>query len=103
MPPLKHGAYLIELLHDAGTMSTSDGIARSLTWMDLQAWNQLSGTQLTPWECETIRAASAAYARTYNAASDPNCPQPMAPAMDEAKRAAVSSGLKNGLRNRAKG
>ena len=99
MPLLECGHYLIDLLHDAGTVTYNDGIAKRLSWSELKAWCDLTGLRLCPFESATIMMLSAAYADMLNEATDPNCPSPMLPKMTQSKREQVAIGLKNALRS----
>ncbi len=54
MPDVKRGLYLVELLHDAGTISYNEGVARRLSWSELKAWSDFVGYDLDSWEASTI-------------------------------------------------
>ena len=99
MPRLDCGHYLIDLLHDAGTVAYNDGIAKRLLWSELKAWADLAGVKLCAFESATIMMLSAAYADMLNEATDPSCPSPMLPKMTQSKRKQVAIGLKNALRS----
>ena len=99
MPLLECGHYLIDLLHNAGTVTYNDGIAKRLSWSELKAWCDLTGLRLCPFESATIMMLSAAYADMLNEATDPNCPSPMLPKMTQSKREQVATDLKSALRS----
>ncbi len=102
MPTLTSGLYLINLLHEAGTISYNDGIAKRLSWTELKAWADLSGYVLDSWEADTIMQLSLVYADMLNEATDPLCPMPMVRVMTQDKRAQVANSVKNALRSIAK-
>lgn len=102
MPDVKHGLYLIELLHEAGTISYNEGVARRLSWSELKAWSDFVGYDLDSWEASTIMLLSACYAEISNEATTNDCPMPCQPKMTEDRRKAVSMNIKNALRSIAK-
>lgn len=102
MPELKHGHYLIELLHDAGTIAYNEGVARRLSWVELKSWADFVGYELDSWEASTIMQLSACYAETSNEGQQIDCPMPCQPTMTEDRRKSVSMNIKNALRSIAK-
>lgn len=102
MPTVDSGLYLIDLLHNAGTMSFNEGVARRLSWVELKAWSDFVGYTLDSWEATTIMQLSACYAEMSNDAMQIDCPMPCQPTMTEDRRKAVSMNIKNALRSIAK-
>lgn len=83
------------LFHGAGgAMQTGMGLI-PLTWQEIDAWARATSYNetLSPWELETIKRMSDAYASEYNRASDPKRPQPYKPVVYEIEidRAAVAA------------
>lgn len=68
--------YLLQALFTAGPISPSAMGTGPLTWVELQAWNDATGAQCTPWELETIRYLSQVYAAESNRARDPTAAPP---------------------------
>lgn len=85
MPPLDGGHHLIDWLHNAGTISQAAmGGAGGLTWLELKAWSDLSGNDLTGWEADTVMHLSRTYAATLAESSDPHYPAPFVPEIVDA-------------------
>lgn len=102
MPIVDSGLYLIDLLHNAGTMSFNEGVARRLSWVELKAWADFVGYTLDSWEASTIMQLSACYAEMSNDAMQSDCPMPCVPVLTDEHRKNVSSNIKNALRSIAK-
>lgn len=62
MPDLPAMEYLHELWVKAGRCSQTISGAASLGWSEIDAFNRLSGANLSPVEAETIRLMSEAFA-----------------------------------------
>jgi hypothetical protein len=67
---------LTEILFDAGPILQGGMGASPLTATELRAWQQGTGTRLTPWEFRTLRTLSSAYLSELQQASDPSRPPP---------------------------
>lgn len=100
MPPVYEGAYLIQLWHAAGTISTGGmGVAR-LSWPEIDGWlnvrNKIGDPKLLNWEVEIVRQLSEEYAGEYNLASDKDREPPyQTESLEDLDRAAVASKTKN--------
>lgn len=110
MPPTSEGHYLIQLWHNAGTVSSSGmGIGR-LTWQEIDGWlgvrDKIGDPKLLCWEVEIIRNLSEEYASEYNLASDKKREAPyQTEDLADLDRAAVANKTKNifaALRKNAK-
>jgi hypothetical protein len=93
--------YLVSFFYSAGSaMQTGMGLV-PLTWQEIDAWARRCGYNhsLSPFEAETIRKMSEAYAVQYAKASQRICPQPFSPRvdLDELDREAVSRKVANVL------
>ena len=74
MPELVGGEWLIGWLFEAGPLA-SDGMgARGLSWPELAAWRDCTGTPAGPWEMSALRRLSAVYAAAYHASQEADCP-----------------------------
>jgi hypothetical protein len=47
-----------------------------LSWSEIKAWQDLTGTDVEFWEAQLIRNLSVAYVAQYNLARDMNCAPP---------------------------
>ena len=84
--PLPHVAsWLLEAGPDKG-----DG---PLDWLDIKAWQELSGLELLPFEAALIRRMSIIYSNQKFRAAKPDCPMPFNLDRDrvEARRDAVAA------------
>lgn len=68
VPALKGAEYLIQMLFECGL--------DDLTWQDLEAWADLTGTPLNSWESQAIMAVSRAYMSAIREYSDNETPAP---------------------------
>lgn len=98
MPDVDEWIYLVDLLHEAGTCSFTDGTYKSLSWLELNAWMQATGYVLTSWESSAIMRLSIAYAQSFNAGRKEGCPMPMQANIGDERRKNVAEALKSGLR-----
>jgi hypothetical protein len=74
-PPLPVD-YMIDWLFEIGpSMAGSMGEA-PIGWVELEAWQGLTGVDLDPWEARTLRRLSRAYVAQRHLSEDPKCPEP---------------------------
>ena len=96
LPPLTHGAYLVEILFEIGPVKSGGmGGAVSLDEQDIYAWQVNQGIELTGWEARTIRTLSREYAFMLSEASEPTCPPPYVPQefIDAEKRRKIADAM----------
>jgi len=99
--------HMIELLQSVGFCSAGFNGAQQITWQELRAWQEATGSSLTPWESETIYRLSGAYASMLHQAKDPNCRQPFIEETEDqviARRKAVDDFFRmpSGIRPKSK-
>lgn len=76
MPAVDGAEYLIAYWEDIG-MAQIDGSGTSpLTATEIAAWQQITGTELLPWEFHVLREMSRAYLRQLHESEKPECPPP---------------------------
>ncbi len=75
MPPV-NTPYLIEFLLEIGPAIQHGGGAVPIGWLDLEAWQRLTGAELAPWEARLIRRLSHEYLAMIRDAEKPDCPPP---------------------------
>lgn len=95
--------YLIQSLYSAGpTNPAAMGGEIPLTWPELLAWNQATGSAYTGWELETMRYLSQVYAAQSAQSRQPNCPPPHAVAEVRVSDDQIKDAFRSlGKRNRA--
>lgn len=101
-PELPDGAeYLVSLFHSAGTATQTGMGLVPLSWQEIEAWVRCTGIEemVTPWELETVRRMSEAYASEYSQAYDPKRKQPYQPVVDmnEVDLQAIDNKVRLGL------
>lgn len=69
--------HMIDMLQSVGFCSPGFNGAQQIAWQELRAWQEATGSDLTPWEAETLYRLSGAYAAMLHKAKDPNCRQPV--------------------------
>ena len=67
MPDIEKEAYLIDLAYEVGFTTE---------WKELRAWQELTGTPLTPFEAKAIRYVGSEYANAYREFDGTNAPRP---------------------------
>lgn len=72
LPPVDAAGHLIGYLFEVGPSSAGEMI----TFQELEAWQNATGTRLTSWEAITLRKLSGAYLGELQAAEDPKRPAP---------------------------
>lgn len=97
-PPPVMAQHLVEYWREAGLTQAIAGSAVPLTSTELQAWQRMSGIDLTPWEYGTIRAMSRAYVSQLHESEAPDCPSPCAPELTEDMRVAAAQKMRRALR-----
>lgn len=98
-PPLAGEVrYLLEYLQALDYVEPGMAGPVRLSYREIEAWTQLSGVSLRPWEVTTLRAMSAEFAREIRAAEDPKHPAPWAPEPEQLDRKAVARRIKDALR-----
>lgn len=89
--------YLVEYLFEVGpTISTGMGPA-IIGWRDLQAWQELVGIDLEPWEARLLRKLSSAYLSQSLKSEKPDCPAPYV-SQQQIDREAVARRVGNAFR-----
>jgi len=82
LPKMGKEIYLVSLLYSAGTvLQTGSGII-GLSWQEIEAWQNVTGFQLYPWELQIIKNMSVAYASEYSKASSKDAEIPFSPFRD---------------------
>lgn len=76
MPPLDAGGYLIGYLFEAGPTMPGGMGSTVLSWAEITAWQERTGTPLQPWESRFLRRLSAEYLRQSRDAEKLDCPPP---------------------------
>ena len=97
MPPLEAGAYLVNILFEAGPVRPIGmGGLVSIDEIDLVAWQQNRDLRLTAWETKIIRRLSHIYASAAIDARDPKSRAPYITTpttMSDAQRQRISRAM----------
>lgn len=100
MPEVLGADYLVSLLNEVGPVDTNGMGVTPVGWTEMFHWIELTGLELSPWECLTIRELSQAYATEYSQSSDKNRPPPFSPeVISQTQRDKVSNMLGAFLRS----
>lgn len=75
MPPLLAAEHLVTRLFEVGPT----GGEEPLSFREMEAFTAMTGTTLTAWESQTLRALSSIYLAMSHKAIEPDCPPPYAP------------------------
>jgi hypothetical protein len=100
MPPLDGAEYIVFMLQEAGTMSTTGMGVVPLSWQEIDAWLRVTDFRPALWERLMVRELSEVYVNEFMQASDRNRPQPYVhqEEPEEINRDAVENKLINALR-----
>lgn len=74
--PHNPAPYLIEWLFEIGPTCAGSMGECPLTYLEMAAWQAVSGVELMPWEASLIRRLSAEYASMRHKAEEQSCPAP---------------------------
>lgn len=103
MPELNEEEYILGLWQEAGSVSSGGMGIAALSWQEIQAWINVTETELEMWEKLLIRRLSQEYCSEYSSASDVSRPAPFNHiVLEEINREALSNNLKEKLRGLAK-
>ena len=105
LPALDPGpaAYLLEFLYELGPMHFSSMGEVPIGYEQIDAWERVTGVDLSPWEASTLRKLSIAYAVEKSAGANPLAAAPggvyESPEDAVERRERVSQGLAQQLRS----
>jgi hypothetical protein len=75
MPP-NPAPHIISRLIEIGLTEAAGMGSAPVSWQSIQAWSQLTGTRLAPWEARLIRKLSLEYLAEGRRAESESCPPP---------------------------
>jgi len=67
LPDIQGAEYLVEMFNEVGA---------GVSWSDLLAWRDATGTVLTPGEALAVKDISAEYMAQLHRSLEPGCPSP---------------------------
>jgi hypothetical protein len=70
MPDPGPAAYLLEMSNSLGLAREGFHGASPVSYLEMQAWMQMSGLELTVWEAQTLREMSQAYCDALHGGRD---------------------------------
>lgn len=88
--PEVEAEYVIAYWQQCGMAGQGMSGPVGLTAVELNAWEQSMGVELSPWEHKVIREMSRAYVAALHGGEEPDAPPPYGAAVVEVDRAAVS-------------
>jgi hypothetical protein len=68
--------FIVAYMDEIGWYGIGANGITSLTWVDLNAWMQATGTRITPTECKLMLDLSRVYVSQYYESEYQNCPNP---------------------------
>jgi len=99
LPPIEHGAYLIDYLWEVGTAVSAGFGLSAVTFAELRAWQQCAGIDLQPWEVRILRLLSSDYVAESKRAEKPDSLAPYSNnTILEFDRAIVAKQVSNALK-----
>lgn len=100
MPVVLAGEHIIECLFAIGPTLASGLGPCSLTYQEINAYMQSTGTHLQPWEIKILRHLSNAYVSESYKSTDANCPPPWQPRdVSQENRDAISKKISDTMRS----
>ncbi len=94
MPPVDAASHLIDALFEVGPSIAGE----VLTFTEIQAWQNATGTPLNSWEATTLRRLSGEYLAERQAAEAPDRAPPYIQDLDQ-HRKNIAAGLKGVFRD----
>lgn len=96
--------HLLFFLSEIGYVESNGMALAPLSFREIQSWSELTKTNVTIFEVESIRRLSLAYVDQAKKAKDKNCPPPYSPdtLMTVDKRKNVDSFFRNLARKKTK-
>lgn len=76
LPQFEVAAYLVDYWRDVGSVNQGGYSPSPLSAAEIQAWQQMAGIRLNPWEFRIIREMSRAYLSYLHEAEEFECPAP---------------------------
>lgn len=97
LPDLNEAGYIVSLVNEAGTVSSSGMGISGLTWQEIESWLNVTGLSISTWEKLMVFKMSAAYASEYSSATAVDAPEPFAKIIDEGEldREVVANRIRN--------
>jgi hypothetical protein len=68
--------YILSWFNDVGEAQFTDSGLKPLSWAEIKAWQDLSGTSLDYWEAQLLRNMSLSYIAQYNSSQAEVCAPP---------------------------
>jgi hypothetical protein len=100
LPDISGGDHLLYWLREFGPFSTGPAGVEPVSFMEIQAWANLTQTKMLPEEALILRRLSMLYCSQYRKSEKPDCP---APYIDtQIDRAAVSKRLLSAFRSHSR-
>lgn len=94
LPDIEHGSHVIQWLHEVGPTQQGMNGPEPLSWQEINAWRQATGTVATTEELIMLRNLSRQYVSQYQRSDNPEEPAPHKPrATDKAALSSQISGV----------
>jgi hypothetical protein len=77
MPEVEAGGYILSYLFELGPVMPAGMTMGPISFLEIDAWQRMTGIQLLPWEARAIRTLSIAYSNQSSISDKPDCPSPM--------------------------
>jgi hypothetical protein len=87
--------YMTGLLFDVGPATQSG----ALSWQEIQAYQSLTGKQLSAWEAQTLRNMAICYVNEYNAGREPTRPAPFVKPMESVQMKQAFKSIARSMKN----
>lgn len=97
-PPLTMCPHIPAYLFDAGPVMSGGMGPSPLSHSEIAAWQANTQTELTPWECSTLKRLSHAYLGAHQQAEAEDCPEPYAPEIEPATQAEISAKVQSAFK-----
>lgn len=100
-PDAGPAAYLLGYLWQFGPTEVTAGGSAPVSHREIQAWSELSGIELRPWEAHYLRRLSMDYLNELYAAEKPDRPAPWEPEGESLARAMSAAEIRAHMRKLA--
>jgi hypothetical protein len=89
LPPVS-APHIIARLWDIGPVEPGGMGGAPISWRTLQAWQDVTGVTLQPWEAQLLKRLSAEYLAEHSRAEDSERPAPFVHVTPDHRRAVTS-------------
>lgn len=102
MPPVDEAVYLVGYWQQLGLVAAGGFGPVTLSALEIKAWSDMAGVDLSIWEFKMLREMSRAYLVQFRESEEPECPAPYGHVHDQFDRDKLAKRIKSVFMNMSK-